>query len=1383
MSCLRSLLPCSRYFQKKDLVTSAICDTQPAGTQPASPRPHLGSGARTTKQPWALAALLLSATAVFAQSAPSPTFPAPQAVGTSSNPVTVTVTARAAGTVATVEVLTLGAQNLDFQSGGGASTCPTASLAVLQTCTESVLFTPAYPGIRQGAVVLLDGSNNVLGTAYLSGTGSGGLAVFVPGNVIPAAGSGEWDLLEDGQLAVAADLNLPSSEVLDGAGNMYIADSVHNRIRKVDATTKIISTIAGNGDASYLGDGGPASKATLNSPSGIALDGAGNLYIADTSNNVIRKIDAATGIITTVAGNPSESEPGDDGPATSAGLNNPWGVTLDGAGNLFIADTNNHRIRRVDVITRMITTVAGTGFTNSNGSGGYSGDNGRATKAELNHPFAVAFDAAGNMYIPDASNNRVRVVNLSGIITTFAGTGVVGYSGDGAAATKADLWYPAGVIVDAAQNLYIADSQNNAIRKVNAATGFISTVVPSGKSLQNGSTLYTVGLYGPLGLALDSNGNLYIADYFNMRIRELQSNVGVLDFTAKSTRQGDTSAPQAQTLENDGNAALSLTTVTPISNSAVDAGATTCALAAVAVDTTCLVSAEFAPTVAGNPLVGDIDVTGQSVNSPLHIELVGNATTVNSTDIILTATPNPSNFAQNVAFKAAVTTGTNTGALTGTITFVDTTTGITLQKGIPLSASGVATFNTSALSVGAHAVTAAYSGDTGHFASTSSIVNQVVDEVTTVGITSSANPSTVGATVTLTATVAISGGGGVAPTGTVTFNDGATVLGTVTLGPTGAATWSTSTFTDGIHAITATYSGDAAYYILGATSAVLSQDVQATSTVALTSTPNPSSYGVAVTFTATVTGNGSIAPTGTVNFLDGATQIGSAAITGTSGVATFTTSALTSGTHAITAAYLGCPNDGPATSAPIVQTVNKTATATTLLAAPNPGIAGQAVTLTATVKTAAGAATTNGTITFTDGATSLGTAALGANGTASVSPILAPGPHAIVAGYGGDANDDVSSSAALALPVNLATTAVKLSSSASPASVLASITFTAAVTGNGGVPTGALTFSIDGATVNTATLDAAGKASFSDSGLAVGSHMVTASYGGDQFDSAGISNTLTQVVGAIPTVSTLGTGTTAGPTPQTVLIATAIGSSGPTPTGTFTFTNGSKVIGTATLDTNGVGTLIPDLAPATYNIVANYSGDALHGPSSSSAVTVSGTPTGFAITVNPSTITLSTSSNVMVTVNINSNNSFADKVGLGCGTLPAGVTCHFNNNDVDLKAGSSDSVQLVIDTNSPLGGGVTAMNSPRGPAGFSLAGLFLPAGLLFGWIGWRFRKRNAIVFGVMLILCLSGALMVTGCGAFTQKSAAPGTYIIQVTGVGTSSNITHYQNITLTITK
>ncbi len=242
-----------------------------------------------------------------------------------------------------------------------------------------------------------------------------------------------------------AALNQPYGVTPDSAGNLYIADDQNNRIRKVSGGT--ITTVAGIGTMGFSGDGGPATSALLYIPHGVAADSAGNLYIADTGNLRVRKVSGGT--ITTVAGNGTVSFSGDGGPATSASINIPYGVAVDSAGNLYIADTGNNRIRKVSGGT--ITTVAG------NGTASFSGDGGPATSASINEPWAVAVDSAGNLYIADYANNRIRKVS-GGTITTVAGNGVVGFSGDGGPATNALLGYPEGVAVDSAGNLYISDS-------------------------------------------------------------------------------------------------------------------------------------------------------------------------------------------------------------------------------------------------------------------------------------------------------------------------------------------------------------------------------------------------------------------------------------------------------------------------------------------------------------------------------------------------------------------------------------------------------------------------------------------------------------------------------------------------------------------------------------------------------------------------------------------------------------------------------------------------------------------------------------------------------------------------------------------------------------
>jgi len=1476
------------------------------------------------------AALLLAAAGAQAQFGSQP-------VGATTGNQNVTVAASVSGTVSSVEILTLGSPSGDFAAGTGTSNCASATLAEGATCTESIDFTPAKPGLRSGAVVLVGtpsggSGQSVLGTAYLSGTGVGGLGVLVAGNLQPVAGQlGLYTSVGDGHPATQAELYLPSGIALDGAGNLYIADSLHNRIRMVCASATsatiqgtsctgagIISTIAGSGNPSYAGDGGPAASATLNTPGDVAIDGAGNLYIADSGNNVIRMIAAATGVITTIAGNnggavcgSGSDAVGDGCPATQATLNQPQGVTLDANANLYIADTNNHRIREVSSASGVISTIAGNGFANGNGTGGYNGDGIAATSAKLNFPYAVAFDASGNMYIPDSANHRIReVMAVGGIITpastisTFAGTGnaaATPCTATPVAANQADVWSPSGVAVDAAGNVYIAETQNAAIRKVSVTTGLISTLAENGcGDFYAGGQFQPVQLYGPVGLYLDGSGDLYVADTLDMVVREIQGNFAALDYTAP-IRQGSTSATEDETVENDGNAALDLTAIVPTTNAAVDATVpNSCTNGdSLAVNADCTIGAVFAPAAtptlpANQTETPNIDVTEDAqpivaaASSPLDIELIGTAEPVNSTTTTLASNPDPSGFGQNVTFTVTVVTGAGTGNLTGTVSIADTFRGTTtpLASGLALNASGVATFSSSTLAVGQHSIVATYAGDTMHFTSSSApALVQTVLEGTSAGLISTANPSTIGQSVTFTATVSVSGGGGVTPGGTLTFLDGTTVLTTQAINAGGVAMYTTSTLTAGVHQITAVYNGDAAKQIQGSTSAVLNQDVQAPTTATLTSSLNPSLYGNSVTFAATIPPSGSAAPTGTVSFLDGATQVGTGTLSGNPGVATFTTATLNMGTHIITVSYPGDSFNGPSSSLPLSQVVNQTSTSTTVTATPTQGIAGGQETITATVKVTSGSGTPTGTVTFTSGTTQLGSAPLSGGGTATITPALAQGSYQIVATYSGDSNNLGSASAPLALtvvqantqtaltvspnpalvlapitftaqvlgnggtptgsvnflangsvigagPVNasgtatfttatlaagtysitatytgdanngsstssptsltiaLATTATAITVTPNPALVGAAVTITAKVTGNGGTPTGSVNFIANGTTLNTATL-AAGTASFTTSTLAPGTYAVTASYLGDAADSPSTSNSISEGVGLIPTSTSLGSSVTSGPPAQVVLVATVLNNgAGIPPTGTVTFMSNNTQVGSATLNASGVATITPNLdAGVSYNIVAMYSGDADHSPSSSPTIPVSGTPTLFNLGVNPASVTMATSQNATVTVNLSSNGTFADTIGLGCASLPVGVFCHFSSPSVKLTADGAASVQLTIDTNNPLSGGSSAMNSspinsPQVTSKFSLAGLFLPVSVLFGFVFWCLRRRNARILTMSLILLLSAAALVaTGCDSYSVNTATPGNYVIQVTGTGASTNAQQYQDVSLTITK
>ena len=398
----------------------------------------------------------------------------------------------------------------------------------------------------------------------------------------------------DGGLANEAQLSAPSGIAVDGLGQLFIADTTNHRIRRID-TFGIISTVAGNGTADYKGDGGLATDAEIDLPGGVAVDHAGNLLIADTGNNCIRRVDANTGMISTIAGTGVDGYSGDGGLATLARLLQPTSVSADAAGNVFIADTQNLRVRRVDVVTGLITTFAG------NGHEGYGGDGGLATDAPLSpygividpagnlyvtdptasrvrkvattgvitsvagdgdtddgdggaalahslSPGGVAIDAQGNVYITDTQASRIRKVDPDGVLTTIGGNGLQGYAGDGGAALAAELSSPRGIAVDGLGNLYIADELNFRIRRIDA-TGTITTVAGNGTSGSSGDggPAIDAELTTPVAIAIDALGNLYIADEEANRIRKVDT-AGVITTLAGTGAYGSGSVDGEATL-------------------------------------------------------------------------------------------------------------------------------------------------------------------------------------------------------------------------------------------------------------------------------------------------------------------------------------------------------------------------------------------------------------------------------------------------------------------------------------------------------------------------------------------------------------------------------------------------------------------------------------------------------------------------------------------------------------------------------------------------------------------------------------------------------------------------------------------------------------------
>ena len=324
------------------------------------------------------------------------------------------------------------------------------------------------------------------------------------------AGNGTGGYSGDGGPATSAELHQPYAVAVDSSNNLYIADGVNCVIRMV-TPSGTITTVAGDYTkaGSYSGDGASATSAGLYNPVGVAVDPSGNIYISDSGNQIIREVTKTTGTISTVASG-SVGTP-------AANLSDPYGIAVNSGGDLFIADLGNSRILKYSSGT--VSMVAGY-----NNSAGYTGDGGAATSARLNAPDAVAVDSVGNIYIADGLNFVIRKVDLSGNISTVAGNGLNGYSGDGGPATAAEIEQPWGVAVDSSGNLYISEI-NSVVRKVDMLSGIISTVagnVHLGSGYGGDGNVATAAMLDePWGLAIDNSGNLLVADFVNNRIRKV----------------------------------------------------------------------------------------------------------------------------------------------------------------------------------------------------------------------------------------------------------------------------------------------------------------------------------------------------------------------------------------------------------------------------------------------------------------------------------------------------------------------------------------------------------------------------------------------------------------------------------------------------------------------------------------------------------------------------------------------------------------------------------------------------------------------------------------------------------------------------------------------
>ncbi|KAF0248374.1 MAG: NHL repeat-containing protein, partial [bacterium] len=344
------------------------------------------------------------------------------------------------------------------------------------------------------------------------------------GVITTVVGNGVRGFAGDGALGLAASLNLPKSITLDSSGNLFIADFGNSRIRRVDAITGVITSVAGNGMRTFSGDNGAATAASLRFPQGVAVDLSGNILIADTGNSRIRRVDAITGVITTIAGNGNKTIGEDGGLATSTAIGAVEVVAVDSSNNVFFLASSSSRIRRINASTQTITTVAG------DGTKGFAGDGSSATSAKLNSPEDFKLDTLGNIFIADATNSRIRRVDAkTGTITSIAGSGEFAFGGDNGLANTASLNLPKAIAVDGLGNLIISDTGNNRIRRVNTE-GVINTVAGNGTNsfTPRGSVMDTRFDY-PEAMVIDDNGIIYVADTFNNRIVVIDINKGVAD--------------------------------------------------------------------------------------------------------------------------------------------------------------------------------------------------------------------------------------------------------------------------------------------------------------------------------------------------------------------------------------------------------------------------------------------------------------------------------------------------------------------------------------------------------------------------------------------------------------------------------------------------------------------------------------------------------------------------------------------------------------------------------------------------------------------------------------------------------------------------------------
>ena len=571
------------------------------------------------------------------------------------------------------------------------------SVAAGTNCDMATTFTPKYAGLRRSPLVLADsaGANPAIG---LIGIGLAPSLVFTPGTIADTAGTGTAGYTGDTGTATAAMLTSPSMSAYDASGDIYIADTGNNVVRRVDAVSGKISTVAGTGTPGYSGDGSLATAAKLNAPQGVAVDAAGNIFIADTGNNAVREIAVTTGKIATIAGSSAGASgfSGDNGAATSATLRAPAGVAVDAGGDVYIADTGNNAVRAVFGPSGFIGTIAGS----STGAAGSSASGGQGRNALLNAPTGIFWQPNGTLTIANAGSSTVSQLNLyNGILTTVAGNGSAGFGGDAGLATAAQLQKPAGVALDSAGDIYIADTGNARIRRVDASTGIISTVAGNGTAGRtgDGGSAAAAELNGPSGIVLDATWDMLITDAKANVVRRVDVSHGAtLSFSSQATYT--TSATQVLSLTNAGNQSLTFSGISVAANfeqqpvSSSDCASTTVLPAGA----TCTLGIAFDPQSAGT-INGSVVTTDNSLlqASAMQTTLLSGISVLTTNKLSLTGLSSTTIAGASQSLTVtALANSTVVTNYTGTVAFTSTDTAAVLPASYTFTAAdnGVHTF-------------------------------------------------------------------------------------------------------------------------------------------------------------------------------------------------------------------------------------------------------------------------------------------------------------------------------------------------------------------------------------------------------------------------------------------------------------------------------------------------------------------------------------------------------------------------------------------------------------------------------------------------------------------------------------------------------------------